>query len=440
MDNINQKKMILIALNEINFDIVKQYINAGYSFPNLKKITDGNLMTTSSESDYDLLEPWIQWPSVHTGKTYREHKIFRLGDIVSKNYNQIFETLERLGFSVGAISPMNAKNNLKRPAYFIPDPWTKTKSDPSIMSKAISSALVQSVNDNSQSKLEIATILKLMVAFAWFVRPTRYKTLVGMALKSRGRPWRKALFLDLFLNEIHRSLLKRKRPNFSTIFLNAGAHIQHHYFFNSKVLITEELKNPNWYIDPELDPVSEALAVYDAIIGELIKERNTSLIIATGLSQKPYRKLKFYYRLKDHSSFLKLIGVHFKEVFPRMTRDFEVTFSSKADACDAERIMSSILVNNEQRLFGEIENRDKSLFVVLDYPNEVRSSDVVVGEPNISVDIFEFLVFVAIKNGEHQGRGFAYYSDDLRDLAPSDGSHVAAIHDTILKHFNKQSV
>jgi hypothetical protein len=308
------------------------------------------------------------------------------------------------------------------------------------MSKAISSALVQAVNDNSQSKLDFATVMKLMVAFAWFVRPTRYKSLVGTALKSRGRPWRKALFLDLFLNEIHLSLLKRKRPNFSTLFLNAGAHIQHHYFFNSEVLTTEKLKNPNWYIEPELDPVSEALSVYDAIIGELIKQRNTSLIIATGLSQKPYQKLKFYYRLKDHRSFLKLIGIHFKEVFPRMTRDFEVTFSSEADASKAARIMSSIFVNDEQRLFGEIDNRGKSLFVVLDYPNEVLSSDVVVGDPIINFNISEHLVFVAIKNGEHQGRGFAYYSDDLRDLAPSDGSHVAAIHDTILRYFNKQSV
>ena len=110
------------------------------------------------------------------------------------------------------------------------------------MSKAISSALAQAVNDNSQSKLDFATVIKLMIAFVWFVRPMRYKSLVGTALKSRGHPWRKALFLDLFLNEIHLSLLKKKRPNFSTLFLNAGAHIQHHYFFNSKVLTNKKLK------------------------------------------------------------------------------------------------------------------------------------------------------------------------------------------------------
>ena len=36
--------------------------------------------------------------------------------------------MEERGFKVGIISAMNIFNNLKKPDYFIPDPWTETKS------------------------------------------------------------------------------------------------------------------------------------------------------------------------------------------------------------------------------------------------------------------------------------------------------------------------
>ena len=73
------------------------------------------ILETSSENNYDFLEPWIQWPSVHTGYEFSEHKIFRLGDIVKSDFPQIFEKIENKGFSVGAISPMNARNDLINP-------------------------------------------------------------------------------------------------------------------------------------------------------------------------------------------------------------------------------------------------------------------------------------------------------------------------------------
>ena len=121
-------KVILLELNEINFDFVEKYLKSGEDLPAFSNVLNKKIYKTSSENEYEHLEPWIQWVSAHTGKKFNEHKIFRLGDIVNSNELQIYEKLEQHGFSVGAISPMNTKNNLKNPAYFIPDPWTKTKS------------------------------------------------------------------------------------------------------------------------------------------------------------------------------------------------------------------------------------------------------------------------------------------------------------------------
>ncbi len=424
--------LILVELNEINFDVVQYYIDQGISLPAMQHIIESGLVITRAESEYDHLEPWIQWVSVHTGKEYSEHNVFRLGDFVNSNEKQFFEQVEEAGFKVGAISPMNATNKLNKPSYFIPDPWTQTESDKSFMSKIISKSIAQSVNDNSQSKLTIKTIISLIFSFFMMVRPKKYFYMIKYALSSFGKSWRKALFLDMFLFEIHLTLFKNKKPNFSTIFLNAGAHIQHHFFFNSPYVRSKELKNPSWYINENFDPMLEMLIEYDRLISDLIKQSKSELIIATGLSQKPYTHLKFYYRLKDHKDFLDGIGINYLNVIPRMTRDFLISFESHDEAKIAEEKLSSILVNSEEQLFGEIDNRGKDIFVVLTYPFEIKN-DTYINFKDKRILLFDKVVFVAIKNGEHSSKGYAFFSKGLSEF--KSDSHVSNIHGTVLDYF-----
>ena len=427
-------RLILIELNEINFDTATTYIERGEYLPGFKKLIERGIVHTESEPEYENLEPWIQWPSVHTGKAFKEHKVFRLGDFIKSSDEQFFEQVEKAGFSVGAVSPMNASNKLNSPAYFIPDPWTKTPCDNSFASKSITDAIVQAVNDNSQSKLTFKTIFNLGLVFVALVRPSRYLPMAKYALNAIGKPWRKALFLDMLLYEIHKNLYNRKSPNFSTLFLNSGAHIQHHYFFNSPYIDSPELKNPAWYIGQADDPFLEMLKVYDEMLMDLLEFPDTEIIVATGLSQKPYDQLKFYYRLKDHASFLKNIGLEFADVVPRMTRDFLVSFDTTEQAFKAEQQLSEILVNNEVRLFEEIDNRGKDIFVVLTYPSEITDKTMI---SNLGKEspLGDLVTFVAIKNGEHQSKGFAYFSEGISEFAPPQGSHVSKIHNTVLQFF-----
>ena len=104
-----KKKLLLIQFNEVNFEILKKYNLS--KLKNFKTILN-NLKTTSAEKQYKYLEPWIQWVSVYTGKSAEEHKIFRLGDIINNEMEQIFELVEKNGYSVGSILPMNCSNKL----------------------------------------------------------------------------------------------------------------------------------------------------------------------------------------------------------------------------------------------------------------------------------------------------------------------------------------
>ncbi len=440
--NPQSKQLILLELNEINFDLVKCYLSKFPGrFRGFEKLLTNKGIHTSSEAVYEELEPWIQWASVHTGKSYAEHKLFRLGDVVGSRVPQIFEQLEKVGVTVGGISPMNVENRLIKPAYFIPDPWTKTPTDDSWWSKRLGSAVAQAVNDNAQSKITKTSALSILLGLIRFAKFKHYSLYFKLARKSIGASWRRALVLDLFLHDLHTSFYKNKKPQFSTLFLNAGAHIQHHYFHNSPFVSSEaKFKNPHWYISPKLDPFSEMLDVYDYIVEEYLADDEYELIVATGLSQLPYDRIKYYYRLKDHFDFLKKIGINFLDIHPRMTRDFLVTFASVEDAAKAQNILSGLRISGKaEPLFGEIENRGKELFVTLTYPDEILETDILKNELG-SLKMLNEVAFVAIKNGMHQAKGFVFFTPGIAKLALEDGSHVRGLYSTILNYFNDEEM
>ena len=64
--------------------------------------------------------------------------------------------------------------------------------------------------------------------------------------------------------------------------------------------------------------------MYDTILKSYLElvDKGYSIIFATGLSQEPYDRIKFYYRLKNHNSFLKKVGIKFNYIQKLMTRDF----------------------------------------------------------------------------------------------------------------------
>ncbi len=434
-------KLLFIQLNEINFDLVDRYLSASKKnkFTNLRYIKNKyKSFNTFAESEYKNLEPWIQWVSIHLGKDFNNHKIFRLGDIV--NYpgeKQIFEIIEEKGFKVGAISPMNADNRLKSPAYFISDPWTNTHSDNSGFSKRLSMMLKQSVNDNASGSLSFKSVITILEIFFKTLHYKKTPFLIKLIFSSIFKPWKKALVLDYLIHLIHMYFLKKKLPNFSSIFLNAGAHIQHHYLFNTKH-IKDPPKNPNWYIDSSSDPIEEMLELYDEIIGDYLKlsKNENQLFISTGLRQVPYTNIKFYYRLKNHSSFLNKVGLKFSKVLPRMTRDFEIIFDNDIDLINAKIILENIKSKQKNiNIFGEIEVRNKSLFVILTFPHEVKKDDYIIVNDDLTLNFLNEVLFVAIKNGMHDSKGYVFCSPKCDFDIPSEPVHVSHLHNMILSYF-----
>ena len=424
------KNLNLIELNEINFDVVKKYIDKSTGkYPGFEKLFSLNLIKTSSEAVYEQIEPWIQWTSVHTCKTYDEHQVFRLGDIVNHSGEQIFEKIEKAGFNVGCVSPMNADNRLKQPVYFIPDPWTDTKPDGSKVSKAIHQALRQAVNDNSKGKITLATYIALIWVLLTKTQKRNWINYFTL-FRNRKKRWNKALFLDLLLFDLFLYFKKSKKADFHCVFLNAFAHIQHHYFLNSE-MYKGNLENSVDYVGTDEDPFHDALTIYDKILSSILDSFDENFILATGLRQVPVEHQIIYYRLKNHEKFLKAAGLKNFTVQPRMTRDFLVNFKSLNDLEDAHGTLSALQHKN-QRLFSEIERRETSLFVTLTYSNELAENENIVLKHQ-SLNLAEEFLFVAIKNGHHDETGYVFTNFETKKI--KDGDHVKEIGAEILDYF-----
>lgn len=426
------KPLIVIQLNEVNFDVVRHYAGKYDDLPAFKTLlNDFRALETFGEQRYEELEPWIQWVSAQTGKTYAEHGVFRLGDVVNTpdSLLQIFEVLESQGLRVGAISPMNARNRLQRPAYFVPDPWTDTPPDGSGFSQRLTGMLRQTVNDNASGRITKRSLSTLAEAVLRSFHHRGTTDLLRLILGTRRKPWTKSLILDQLLHLVHRSLWWRTRPDVSFVFLNAGAHIQHHYFFNAEIE-RKPSANPAWYISPEADPVRDMLKVYDRILGDYLAltRQGVRLMVATGLTQVPYDRVKYYYRLKEHARFLSLAGISCQRVLPRMTRDFEVFFDDNAQAQAAAEVLGAMRMERTGAVvFGEIERRERGLFATLTYPDEITPDDAIL-TGNGRIERFgELVAFVAIKNGMHSTRGFAFVSPDVQEALPAPPVHVAEL-------------
>lgn len=430
------KKLIFLELNEINIEYVKFYISKGF-LPNWRKIIDQyGVQITESERVYENIEPWIQWPTIRTGQEYSEHKIFRLGDVCNSSVMQHWEIFEELGLTVAAISPINAANNTKNALFWIPDPWVDTRISGDNFVHRLAVAIKQAVNDNAEGRVTFKTCLVIIEAFLTKTKISSWPSFICAIFGViRGQRWSSALILDRLLVDIYLALWKKYQPHFSTLFLNAGAHIQHHYMYNS-LAYDGPKKNPEWYVSSNADPLLDILKVYDLVLLELLKIPRTRLIVASGMQQVPYHDLTFYWRLKNHEIFLRNIGLRFKRVKPRMTRDFLIEFDNSNDAIVAERTLSSFSANDGREIFGEIDNRGVSIFVTLTYPKDIdRGSTMEYLTPSQERRTIKFkdnVVFVAIKNGHHDGSGFLIDSDCQ---STSEAMPIHRIFNKLINHF-----
>jgi hypothetical protein len=253
------------------------------------------------------------------------------------------------------------------------------------------------------------------------------------ALNPNALGWRLAITLDRLLAALFTALVARHRPGFAALFLNAGAHIQHHYMFESAAY-RGPLRNPPGYLRGRHDPLREVYAAYDEIIGRVrAANPDARVILATGLHQDPYPEKVCYWRLKDHNAFLASLGLSGFAVEPRMSRDFLVRCP---DGACVERVRAELSECRDEsgRPLFEIDARELSVFATLLYERDMTAETRFVHRGRPLEDPRSLVAFVAIKNGQHNSTGYVVDTEDtaVQERVPIP---VWSLFDRVINHF-----
>ena len=202
--------------------------------------------------------------------------------------------------------------------------------------------------------------------------------------------------------------------------------------FNSKENSIKNL-NPEWYLSSRFDPIKEALLVYEKILDDYINKKDFEVIIATGLTQIPYDRTKFYYKLINHRSFFQKFEINFDGVQELMSRDFYLFFKNSEEAKKALEKIKKITDENNKNIFGDFQLKGKRLFLSLTYDIEILDQVVKHSE---NIKIFDYVNFVALKNGMHSSQGFIYSSYSSKVL---DYMNISKIKEIIYEFFNNKN-
>jgi hypothetical protein len=424
--------IFFVQLNEINFDYIDEYIRLGY-LPTFKALFEKHgYVETTSETEHHLANPWIQWPTVHTGMSYAEHQVFRLGDIVKHDHESIYEALEKQDISVAALAPFNARNNTKNAKFFVPDPWTKTPFSGSDDLHRIYNALCQVTNDYAKKKITLQSYCNLLMGA---INNANSRSLHHYSREMisyiKGKTWFRAVICDRLLLDTFVTQCKRHKPEFATVFLNGGAHLQHHYLFSSKAYHGNRT-NPDWHVAENEDPLLDILKLYDEGLKDILcltnGFENGRVILATGLHQNAHERETYYYRIDDQENLLQKIGIKYTDTYNLMTEDFVISFENEHLALEAEQKILNVetldieeifyieTADSETRTLNKgtkifhTENRGKDIYVQLKPVAALIPVEAKIKSNGVIIDNFGKIITLAqVKNTHHHGVG--YYLD-----------------------------
>ena len=424
MNRPHYKRVIQLELNEITFPVLETLM-ARNELPTFKKIHNSwKFLETHSETEYDKIEPWIQWVTAHTGKSFEEHQIYRLGDVHNLEYHQIWEELSMHGIESGIIGSMNTMRGNAKGGVFFPDPWSKGSNIYPAQLQSLWELISSRVKGHATSDIGIQDMFKgLMSCLSLRLHPQVFLKIGHQILNqklNKLNKWKLAAVFDEFLAAIFRSVLHSTNFGYYTLFLNSVAHYQHHYWRN----FDRSVFNPEIHyndIAPNHDPITHGYKAMDKILASILKsingDKDTLVIILSGLSQEPYTEKEKtggmnYYRLIDHQAFAQRIGIgEDYEVYPLMSRDWQIKYPDDKCRLQALKTLDGLTVNGES-LFSVKENTEGYIFIETKFCKGNSAGAMILDGDGKPVCPFQDAFSnIAIKSGHHSGQGCFWISD-----------------------------
>jgi len=434
-------RLILIEFNELCPSLLDRFMQRNW-LPNFQRFHDSSeVYTTDAGEKPEHLEPWIQWPTVHSGMPFADHGVFHLGDGRKLKLKCLAELLSDAHIPVGMSGSMNL--NYKRlQGYVIPDPWDKHGEAHPHWLQPFYQTVARQVQDSSANG---GLSGKELAAFGWFLLlhgvtvSTAAAVLRQLASERRDAAlrWRRACLLDRLQYDVFRHLNRRLGVRFATFFCNSTAHFQHYYWRNME---------PGHFdvLPPDSDHPSLKEAIpfgyraMDRLLGRFMKDYpDATLILCTALSQQTWTDTtKCTFRPREFDTFLEFarVRVDGTSIKPVMAEQFHVECFSPEQAELAETRFRDLFV--EQEPLMTVRREGSSLFAgcrvtdtaVLDRP-VLRRSD---GARRPFGELFHMVH--SMRSGRHHPDGVLWIRTS-RHRVTENKVPLTTIAPTILTHF-----
>ena len=399
--------MLIIELNEFDPNYFRE-ISKELKLEHVQKIFKlrHTFTFTEEKEEYQGLDPWVQWVSIHSGKPFKEHKICRLSETKKQNFEQIWNEFgKNKNYSCGVWGVMNAPcGNKKGIKFFVPDPWSFDElAIPSDLNYFLSLPRYIAKNYLSTNLFKFIKESYKMTKFILLNRGKgKTRKFIFMLFKSffiAGINLHTFSTLLDFLSTLYFIDLKDKyNTNFNIIFLNHIAHIQHQ-FWDLKVRgISKHMKL--------------GLIICNEIFGMLFDslEKDEELIIMNGIRQKNVKGDGFFvYRQKDPISFFKLFNVKSIETEQNMTNDGILIFDDNNKRNEAKEILNNLYLKNDRKKIFYVEVLEENrLFYQFNIKNKINKDEMIVFN-NKSFKFYDLIECICERTGAHEQKGDIFY-------------------------------
>ncbi len=400
--------MLFLELNEFNAQLLEK-ASVDLQLKSIQKMISMNRTKTQTDGTYesDFLEPWVQWVSIHTGKSSTLHQIKHLGDVPHLEMKQLWEILSEKGVTSGIWGAMNAsRNEASGCRFFLPDPWTASEQAyPPELNRLLEP--LRYVSKNYLNLAHLGPKIKALVGLfisqglgSALLKET--PRLLKNVVRFRGAHFVFISFIEYLSTLLFLKYRELYNPDFSLLFLNSLAHLQHHHWNGEDLLSNKCLSLGFRYLNMSLEAIHRSLKPGEAfVVTNALSQKNTN-------EEKPW----ILYRQIDQKAFLRTVGISCARIESLMTHDAHLFFNNEKDAKSAFQLLSEARIYGQPLFVVEPYSEVTKLFYRICFTDQVAedASFMVGGKFYRFFDLFKPIVQ---RTGKHIPHGTLYSNQQL---------------------------
>ena len=413
------RRLLLLEFNELCPGLIDSFMAEG-TLPNFQRLRRRShaYITHTSEA---LLEPWVQWVTVHTGVPLTEHGIVDLDEAGKLKHEAFWDGLK--SDNVLLMCPMNVRFERTDRSIFMPDPWAASQT-PSPEIEPFYRFVRSTVNTHARSqrldKKVALDAVRYLVSHGMRVRTavSLLRQLVQERVGSQDVRWRRAALLDKLNWDVFTHFWRGDRqPKVGVFFSNATAHYQHKYWRHHQPEVFS-LKPDEHELRSYGDAIRFGYKCLDKLLGQAlsIAGEDTAIVLCTALSQEPMldyetRGGKAMFLPRDFQQLLNIFGVQAEvRIEPIMAEEARLHYERAEDAELAVARLQAASTSEGLSLF-KLRGFDGRSFIIgcAVFANEVEpTTRICLGDRAVADFRDHFIAMPTITSAKHHPDGLLW--------------------------------